>query len=714
MNRIITYFILILFVSVNAFSQQSTNREISNIISTADIEFEKRNYYGAAKLYEKALEYNSRMYDIVWKAAEGYRLDNDYLRAAHFYKILIDNALNSYPKAMFYMGEMEKFNEEYIRAQYYFNRYYQDNKEDETNLLVIRAKKELEYCEYAWKLLKNPTGVVVETFDTVINTVFSEFSPTLLRDSILFFSSIRSTDDNTTKDYRSKIYYSLIINDTVFTEEKELDSVINMPGYDVANPFITQDGKILYFSAMKANYQSESHIYKSYYNFEENKWSEPELLPEKINIKGYNSIHPSFAERENNTDIFLWSSNRSGGEGGYDMWYCEVLPDGSYGLVRNVGRPILQDSRFIEFYDTTSVVNTIGNEISPFYNPKDSLLYFSSDWLKGMGGYDIFSMKGDFKTWDSLKNLGYPINTAQNDFYFKIFEDAGYALLASNRKGSPAVKHQSCCNALYYYKLDKEIDEEAIEEQRIELLTEQTKLLVPIELYFHNDRPVPRSWDTVTSINYKDSYYDYIALLDEYREEFSKGLRRRDREEAIDSINSFFADYVEANFNKLLEFTELIKELLKEGKVIEITIKGFTSPLTVAEYNINLSKRRISSLVNFFYEHDDGYFLDYIDEGQIIFDFIAFGETLARPDVSADPDDPRSSIYSPAASVERRIEIIAVSVEDNIYEDILFEKVLFEDNLSEDDILEYNLMEEELLEDILLEDNILLTPDNDE
>ncbi|MDD3687857.1 MAG: hypothetical protein PHE56_13985, partial [Bacteroidales bacterium] len=378
---------------------------------------------------------------------------------------------------------------------------------------------------------------------------------------------------------------------------------------------------------------------------------------------GYDSTHPFLAEREDKNDVFLWSSERPEGEGGYDIYFVEILPDGNWGYARNIGRPIFEDTRYISFFDTTSVINSPGNEITPFYNPKDSLLYFSSDWHQNMGGYDIFKTKGNFRVWDSIQNLGYPLNSAQNDFYYKIYPDHYLAFLSSNRKSAFAQTHQSCCNDLFYHQLEKTITIEDITEQRIEILTERTKLLVPIALYFHNDQPGPNSWDTVTDLNYSTTYYDYLKLQEDYRKSYSRGLPKSEKLVAIDSVDYYFSYYVQDNYNKLLEFTNLMKELLLEGQKIVVTIKGYTSPLNTVEYNNNLAKRRISSLVNYFAEFESGYFLPYIESGQITYEFVAFGKTLSDGKVSDDPNDPRNSIYSPAASRERRIEIIAVSVE---------------------------------------------------
>jgi hypothetical protein len=280
-----------------------------------------------------------------------------------------------------------------------------------------------------------------------------------------------------------------------------------------------------------------------------------------------------------------------------------------------------------------------------------------------MGGYDIFKVKGNFRVWDTIKNMGYPLNSAQNDFYYKIYPEQYVAFLSSNRKSAFAQSHQSCCNDIFYHDIEKIITEEVIEVQRIEILTERTKLLVPIALYFHNDQPGPNSMDTITELNYSTTFIDYMKLQEDYRKNFSKGLPKNDKLVAIDSVDYYFSYYVQDNYNKLLEFTSLMKELLAEGQKIVITIKGYTSPLNTVEYNNNLAKRRIASLVNYFAEYESGVFLPFIESGMITYEFVAFGKTLSDGKVSDDPNDPRNSIYSPAASRERRIEIIAVSVE---------------------------------------------------
>ena len=68
---------------------------------------------------------------------------------------------------------------------------------------------------------------------------------------------------------------------------------------------------------------------------------------------------------------------------------------------------------------------------------------------------------------------------------------------------------------------------------------------LPVTLYFHNDIPNPRSWDTTTAVNYIDSYNDYTAMIDRYQKEYSAGLSGNRAEEAKEDIESFFVEYVD-------------------------------------------------------------------------------------------------------------------------------------------------------------------------
>src|SRR5690606_30568094 len=109
---------------------------------------------------------------------------------------------------------------------------------------------------------------------------------------------------------------------------------------------------------------------------------------------------------------------------------------------------------------------------------------------------------------------------------------------------------------------------------------------------------------------------------------------------------------------------------LEQGKEITLTIKGFASPLSKSDYNVNLTLRRVSSLINYLSEYENGMLLPYINGtaengGKLNFVKVPFGEYQSVKTISDDIEDKRNSVYSPGAALERKIEIIAISINDS-------------------------------------------------
>jgi site-specific recombinase XerD len=122
---------------------------------------------------------------------------------------------------------------------------------------------------------------------------------------------------------------------------------------------------------------------------------------------------------------------------------------------------------------------------------------------------------------------------------------------------------------------------------------------------------------------------------------------------------------VEAGMQDLEKFAKLMEEVLARGEKVKITMKGYCSPLASTDYNVNLAKRRISSLRNYFGEYKDGVFKKYISEenpaaATLLLTDVEIGE-LPLSNVSDDVKDVKNSVYSPYAARERKIQIIAVS-----------------------------------------------------
>ena len=155
-------------------------------------------------------------------------------------------------------------------------------------------------------------------------------------------------------------------------------------------------------------------------------------------------------------------------------------------------------------------------------------------------------------------------------------------------------------------------------------------------------------------------------MLETYKKEYSNGLKGEKSEEAKEDIEDFFIEYVDQGVADLALFRDLLLEELQRGAKINITVKGFASPLAKTDYNVNLTKRRISSLVNYMRAYDNGIFVPYLNAtaangGKVVFSQIPFGEYTANQLTSDNPNDVQNSVYSRSAAIERKIEIQSVS-----------------------------------------------------
>ena len=328
--------------------------------------------------------------------------------------------------------------------------------------------------------------------------------------------------------------------------------------------------------------------------------------------------------------------------GGMDIWYSKKNENKEFENPINVG----------------DAINSPDNEVTPFYDVHSGSLFFSSDWHPGLGGFDVFSSKGTPLRFSRPQNMGAPINSRWNDLYYFVDNQKEVNYLASNRADLSINKQSTCCNDIYSVTFPKEIEPTEIEIKTLDQLNDY----LPVTLYFHNDRPNPKTTSTTTNLNYLSTYKDYIALLPDYETEYSKGMTGIKEEEAILDIQDFFKEYVEKGVKDLALFTELLFLELKKGTEVELTVKGFASPLAKTDYNVNLTERRISSLINYLSEIDEGKFLPYLNNNNLTIKRVPFGEYTASNLVSDNLNDKRNSVYSRAAALERKIEIQSVNL----------------------------------------------------
>ena len=629
------------------------SQSIKSFLKQGSEAISKKDYSSAAQIYNQVILIDSSNIEYQLLFADASRLNYDGDVALHWYqKIFKKDNGKTYKEVPFYIAMQLKTNGKYKDAKKYFDKYYKkqrNSKDKEKARLAAKAKQEFEACDIAQVIIKSPLDVKVVHLDSAVNSKVSEYAP-FEYDSLLYFSSLR---DKSKQDAAgvgfNKLYTSKksASKPNKFLKAKELDSLFNKSSIHNANTSFNSDFTKVFVSrcgALNAT-QYRCEIYVS--DFKEGHWTELQKLPSPINVSGSNTTQPCLSEL-NDKPVLFFASDRSAGEGAMDIWYAFMNTDGTFETPINAGKKI----------------NTIEDDITPWFVKENKTLYFSSTWHKGLGNFDIFTSEFKDNAFTDAQNIGYPINSSYNDIYYSVNSKKDKAYISSNRLGSYFEDKPNCCNDIYSFPITplteppKPIDTTA-------LLINQMKVLVPLTLYFHNDEPEPKTKVIITKKNYKKTYEDYTVLKSKYFSEYAKGLEGDQKDFAINRIENFFEDSVDAGMQDLDKFALLLDQVLLRGEKVKITMKGYCSPLASTDYNVNLAKRRISSLRNYFMEYGNGKFVKYVDntndaEGRIEFFNEDIGE-LPVSTVSDDVKDVRNSVYSPFAASERKIQIIAIS-----------------------------------------------------
>ncbi len=253
-------------------------------------------------------------------------------------------------------------------------------------------------------------------------------------------------------------------------------------------------------------------------------------------------------------------------------------------------------------------------------------------------------LKGDSKTNAQANDFMYK-NIAPEDCYKLLVTRDGYIPQTIEIKTDPLTGNKTLAEKIFLKKVPP-----------VTRLTLEGYL--PLPLYFDNDEPDRKSRAIVTNKNYIQTNTEYVDQQDLFKRKTSKGLSGEQKIQAEYEIENFFGTKVSPAASTLIRFTDHLLRYLEQGNVAEIIIKGYASPLAKDEYNLNLTKRRISSIENHFAAYNGGVFKKFIQQGFLKVTEAPYGEQLSNNGVSDNPRDRKNSIYSISASLERRVEII--------------------------------------------------------
>ncbi len=468
-------------------------------VKAADNAFNKGEYFTAFVYYKKVLGVEPERNDIRFKYAEAARLFQTYRVAEDAYhKITLSKDSLNYPLATYWLGSVKKSLGKYDEASQVLNEYLTKHKRVNARF-TKRAEQDIIDCEWAAKMAAaTDINISVSPLEAGVNTPFSEFGA-FERDGKIYFSSMRFQDKT------NQPYSKLMMKN----EKGEVESFdFNKEGKFTANAAMSFDGTRLYYT--NCDYDKKGNIKcgivyreKNYYG----DWGEEKDLPTFINFPGFTTTHPTIGfDKINKREILFFSSNRPGGKGKLDIWYSTIAANGK------LTRPI-----------NHALINSRENDVTPYFHSPSQTLYFSSDGYPGMGGYDIYKVKRNGRSWQTPVHMIYPVNTSYNDFYFTLNEKGTQSYFASNREEALEIDpaNEACCNDIFTANIAPDAIELTKEEflaivnkkepSYVEVIPDEPRVIIktqptsdptdiPESILNKNNKPDPKATDVVMTV----------------------------------------------------------------------------------------------------------------------------------------------------------------------------------------------------------------------
>jgi hypothetical protein len=320
-------------------------------------------------------------------------------------------------EAYFYLGKAYHIHTQLDSAEEYYTRFLADA--GKKHFLRPEAEKALEMCANAREFIAYPVEATIRNIGSPINSPFAEYAPIVaLDENTLYFTSRRLRTDGSNQDdieMRTGYYY-----EDMYVSFRNLQGdwmnpellTINLPNAHSSVVSMSPDGKTIY---IYKTHTGDGNLYESTFEMGTG-WTEPNLIGSDVNSKD----NEFFAAITSDNQRLYFVSDRPGGLGGKDIWYCNRLPNGDWGKAINAGTPI----------------NTPFDEDSPYIHPNGKTIYFASNGHKSMGGYDIFMSTIQNEQWSKPVNLGYPINTTDDDHSYVGTPSGRRAYYSSKGSGS--------------------------------------------------------------------------------------------------------------------------------------------------------------------------------------------------------------------------------------------------------------------------------------
>jgi outer membrane protein OmpA-like peptidoglycan-associated protein/Tfp pilus assembly protein PilF len=596
---------LIIFSTIFLFAQTEYTSSVPRAIHA----FERAAKYYDQKQNQKALEHLNEAVKADPKFIEAHMLlanvytdMKDYDKAIASYKDAIAINPDFFPNNYYSLGKVEYYTGRYTDAKISFEKFLSYPKIKPN--LKSNANQLIRNCAFAEQAVSNPIQFSPENMGPGINTADAEYFPAITADAKTFLFTRRlKTEYNGVRSMQEDFYVSTFSN-KVWGKANSV-SEINTPGNEGA-PALSSDGQYLFFTACEELSGSGSY---------ETKGSCDIFLSKKIGDK-FNKAR-NIDEPVNTS---TWESQPSFSSDGRTLYFVRRMKDkNGISQMDILMSRIDEKTGWSEPLSVSDKINTSTDESSVFIHPDDQTLYFSSNGHAGMGGQDIFvSRREPDGSWGSPVNLGYPINTVNDENSLLVSPDGEMAYFASDRDGGLGDLD------LYQFKLYDKVRPLPVTYMKGKVFDADTKkpLLANFELInLESGKTVVSSTSNSgngeflvalpTGKRYalnvsKDGYLFYSENFEmkdpkTAREPVNKDVPLKPIKvgESIVLKNIFYeTDKYDLKPESKIELGKLITFLNKNPK-LSFEISGHTDTVGTKQYNQGLSERRARSVYDY-------------------------------------------------------------------------------------------------------------------
>jgi outer membrane protein OmpA-like peptidoglycan-associated protein/tetratricopeptide (TPR) repeat protein len=373
--------------------------------------YEKENYYNAIESFLQAFEFNAENSQLNFKIGVCYlQTSQRFMCLKYFEKAFrLDRNVD---KAIHYMlGRGYHLNYKFELAANEYRAHLGILSPSELKEEKPALDKLIEECELGKQYMQNPARAFVDNLPAPLNSKFHDHSPLISADeSLMVFTSTRDNNNKMGEDgHYDEDIYLITRTGKLWNELYTLGEPINTQ-YNDATVGLSPDGqKLLIFNGNRGDGDIEECL------LDGDAWNYPKAFPKTIN----SDYRETAACYSSDGKVLYFISDRPGGFGGSDIYYSRLNSKGKWDEAQNMG----------------SVINSAYNEETVFMHPDGRTLYFSSEGHSSMGGFDIFvTHLEDNGQWSLPMNMGYPINSPDDDLCFVISANGKHGYCSSVRK----------------------------------------------------------------------------------------------------------------------------------------------------------------------------------------------------------------------------------------------------------------------------------------